>query len=137
MIIFVPTGAPLITKESISQSKIIHVSEVEQERIFMVIAVVKRLMNWEFKNGMLQYNNCLDVQNLQNANEANTKSFILRVKSKHGFYLIDQFFAPLFVFTVIEMVMITLKLEELIRHALHLNMIVFLQKLFHPLIMFP
>ena len=23
----------------------------------MVIAVVKRLMNWEFKNGMLQYNN--------------------------------------------------------------------------------
>ena len=76
MIIFIPTGAPLITKESISQSKIIHVSEVEQERIFMVIAVVKRLMNWEFKNGMLQYNNCLDVQNLQNANEANTKSFI-------------------------------------------------------------
>ena len=54
VIIILPTGAPLITKESIFQSKIIHISEVGEKKLFMVIAVVKRLMNWEFEYGMLQ-----------------------------------------------------------------------------------
>ena len=94
MIIYLPTGAPLITKESIFQSMIVHIQEVE--RSFMVIAVVKRLMNWEFEYGMLQYNNCLDVLSLQNANEAQTKFFIIGVTNKRGFDLIDQFLAPPF-----------------------------------------
>ena len=64
----------------------------------MVIAVVKRLMNWEFEYGMLQYNNCLDVLNFQNANEAQTTFFIIGVKNKRGFDLIDQFLAPPFTY---------------------------------------
>ena len=96
MIIYLPTGAPLITKESIFQSMIVHIQEVE--RSFMVIAVVKRLMNWEFEYGMLQYNDCLDVVKLQNANEAKTKFFNIGVKNKRYFYLIDQFFrSPLYI----------------------------------------
>ena len=43
MIIYIPTGAPLITKESIFQSMIVHIREDEEVRLFMVIAVVKRL----------------------------------------------------------------------------------------------
>jgi len=98
MIIYIPTGAPLITKESIFQSMIVHIREDEEVRLFMVIAVVKRLMNWEFEYGMLQYNNCLDVVKLQNANEAKTKFFITGVKNKRYFYLIDQFFrSPLYI----------------------------------------